>query len=86
MFLKGRIDEPTYDKEYERLQKIIIESESITDTQNTLNIDALRHLFSKDWINVYNQLDRENKRRFWSEIIKEIHFNEDKTVKSVYFL
>lgn len=86
MFLKGRIDEPTYDKEYERIQKIILESESNIDTQNTLNIDALMQLFSKDWINVYNQLDRENKRRFWSEIIKEIHFNADKTVKSVYFL
>lgn len=85
MFLKGRIDEPAYDKEYERLQKIIIESESNTHTPNTMNIDALKHLFSNDWINAYNQLDRENKRRFWSEIIKEIHFNKDKTIKSVIF-
>lgn len=86
MFLKGRIDEKTYDKEYERLQRIILENESITDIPNRANLTDLRQLFTSGWENTYNDLTRENKRKFWNEIIKEIHFNKDKTVNSVYFL
>ena len=86
MFLKGRIDESVYDSEYERIQKIISESELNTDSQITTNLPQIRTLFDGGWENTYNQLTRENKRQFWSEIIKEIHFNKDKTVKSVSFL
>lgn len=86
MFLKGRIDETTYDSEYERLQRIILENESISDTSNRANLTDLRQLFTSGWENTYNELTRENKRKFWADIIKEIHLNEDKTVKTVYFL
>ena len=86
MYLKGRIDEKSYDNEYERIQKLILLHESDNNTQNSLDIGYLRQLFSSGWENTYKQLSRENKRKFWGEIIKEIHFNEDKTVKAVYFL
>lgn len=86
MFLKGRIDETTYDKEYERLQRIILENESITDTPNRANLTDLRQLFTSGWENTYNALSRENKRKFWADIIREIHFNQDRTVKTVYLL
>ena len=83
MFLKGRIDEKTYDKEYERIQRIILEHDSTTDTPNSFDLDDLRQLFYDGWENHYNKLSRENKRKFWSNVIKEIHFNDDKTVKTV---
>lgn len=86
MYLKGRIDEKSYDNEYERIQKLILFHESDNNTPNSLDIGDLRQLFSSGWKNTYKQLSRENKRKFWGEIIKEIHFNEDKTVKAVYFL
>lgn len=86
MFLKGRISEENYDKEYERLQKILIEHESSTDTLNFFEFADLRHVLCNGWENLYKDLSRQNKRQFWSDIIKEIHFNEDKTVKTVYFL
>ena len=86
MFLKGRIDEKSYDKEYERIQKVILEYETNTDTANSFDLARLRQLFNSNWENIYNELSREDKRQFWKETIKEIHFTEDKTVKSVYFL
>ena len=86
MFLKGRIDENTYDKEYKRLQKIIIEHESNKDTSNSFDFDRISNVFSNGWENIYKNLSRQNKRQFWRDVIKEIHFNEDKTVKTVIFL
>ena len=83
MFLKGRIDEKTYDSEYERIQRIILEHNSNTDTQNSLDLADLRQVFSNGWENHYLKFSRENKRKFWSNTIKQIHFNEDKTVKTV---
>lgn len=83
MFLKGRIDEKTYDKEYERIQRIILDNNSTTDTPNSFGLDDLRQLFYDGWENHYIKLPRENKRKFWSNVIKEIHFNDDKTVKTV---
>lgn len=83
MFLKGRIDEKTYDKEYERIQRIILEHDSTTDTPNPFDLDDLRKLFYDGWENHYIKFSRGDKRKFWSNVIKEIHFNDDKTVKTV---
>ena len=86
MYLKGRIDEKSYDNEYERIQKIILLYDSTDNMQNSIDIEYLKKVFSSGWENTYSTLSRKNKRQFWSEIIKEIHLNYDKTVKSVYFL
>ena len=83
MFLKGRIDEKTYDSEYERIQRIILEHNSNTNTPNSFDLADLRQLFCDGWENHYNKLSRENKRKFWSNTIKEIHFNKDKTIKKI---
>ena len=83
MFLKGRIDEKTYDKEYERIQRIILEHDSITDTPNSFDLAHLRQSFYDGWENHYMKLSRENKKEFWQHTIKEIHINDDKTVKTV---
>ena len=84
-YVKGRIEEDYYDKEYERLQSIIQESES-TETENRFDVKRLEEIFNADWQKAYDNVSRENKRMFWKNIIKSIHFNTDKTVKSIDFL
>lgn len=85
-YLKGRIDEDFYDSEYEKIQKIIKENELDSVSENKFNVDSLVDTFNEEWLIIYDKLTRENKRTFWKNVIKQINFNDDKTVKSVDFL
>lgn len=84
-YVKGRIEESYYDAEYERIQAIIQESE-FDNTESKVDYDSLIKIFNEDWQKAYENLNRKNKRDFWKNIIKEIHFNTDKTVKSIDFV
>lgn len=85
-YLKGRIDEDFYDSEYEKIQKIIKENELDSISENKFDVDSLAATFNEEWLIIYDQLTRENRRTFWNNIIKQINFNDDKTIKSVDFL
>lgn len=85
-YLKGRIDEDFYDSEYEKIQKIIKENELDSVSENKFDVDSLADTFNEEWVTIYDQLTRENKRTFWKNVIKQINFNDDKTIKSVDFL
>lgn len=85
-YLKGRIDEDFYDSEYEKIQKIIKENELDSVSENKFDADSLAATFNEEWLIIYDQLTRENKRTFWKNVIKQINFNNDKTIKSVDFL
>lgn len=85
-YLKGRIDEEFYDSEYEKIQKIIKENELNSVSKNKFDADSLAETFNQDWLTIYDQLTRENKRTFWKNVIKQVNFNDDKTIKSVDFL
>lgn len=86
LYQKGRIEEDYYDSEYDRLQNIISSHMQEHEPQFKYDATALREVFNEDWQNVYEQLSRENKRAFWRKYIRQITFNQDKTVKKVYFL
>ena len=85
-YLKGRIDEDFYDSEYEKIQKIIKENELDSVSENKFDANSLAATFNEEWLIIYDQLTRENKRTFWKKVIKQINFNDDKTIKSVDFL
>ena len=85
-YLKGRIDEDFYDSEYEKIQKIIKENELNSVSENKFDADSLAATFNEEWLIIYDKLTRENKRTFWKNVIKQINFNDDKTIKSVDFL
>ena len=84
-YLKGRIEESYYDSEYERIQTIIQESE-FRESERKFDAEQLEKIFNSDWLTAYDNLNRENKRAYWKNMIKQINFNTDKTVKSVDFL
>lgn len=85
-YIKGRIDESYYDDEYARLKAIIDEFTTKEPDQSKKDIDSVKKLFGKNWKSAYLLLDRQNRKAFWQSIIESIEFNEDKTVKNVYFL
>lgn len=84
-YIKGRIDESYYDDEYARLKKIIDDAAEKTPSRK-VNTESIKNLFEKNWKSAYLLLDRKNKKVFWQNILKSIEFNQDKTVKDVYFL
>lgn len=50
------------------------------------DLSGLKELLETDFCSIYQTLDREDKRRFWRAIIKEIHIDENADIKSVDFL
>jgi hypothetical protein len=66
----------------EQITKIEIEMLMHEDTRDT---SALQHLLATDFRGIYDTLDREDRRRFWQSIIKEIH-HENGRVTHVDFL
>lgn len=86
-YIKGRIEESYYDNEYAKLKALIDEASAFEEfTHNKKNIDSVKNIFSDNWKSAYLLLDRQNRKGFWQNIIESIEFNEDKTIKKVYFL
>lgn len=66
----------------EQITKVEIEMLMHEDTRDT---SSLQHLLATDFRGIYETLDREDKRRFWQSIIKEIHHKKGR-VTHVDFL
>lgn len=66
----------------EKIKKAEIERLIHEDDRDTSN---LQHLLATDFRGIYETLDREDKRRFWQSIIKEIHHKDGRPI-SVDFL
>lgn len=79
MYLKGRIDEKIYDEKYEELK-------------NKLDIKPVKHDSSKikdligtNILDIYNTLERAEKRSFWHSLIKAIYIDEKYNITSIDF-
>ena len=86
MYQKGRIAEDKYDSEYERITNIIKDYENsiVSFPTSQKSFDKIKNTLSGNWIEIYQSLDRENKRAFWREIIESIECNTDTgTIKRV---
>ena len=89
MYQKGRIAEDKYDSEYERITNIIKDYENsiVSFPTSQKSFDKIKNTLSGNWIEIYQSLDRENKRAFWREIIESIECNTDTgTIKRVNFM
>lgn len=84
MFLKGRISEEFYDAEYLRINELIAQIE--TNTMSQGHIINIQEVFYDSWKEMYNELDKLEKKLFWRGIIKEIIVDEDMNVVDVIFL
>ena len=85
LFQKGRIQWEYYSSEYDRIEKEIREL-SIIRPEPERDFSYLEELLRADFRSIYTKLSPENRRAFWRSTVKEIHLNEDYTVKAVDFL
>lgn len=84
MFLKGRIDENYYDTEYLRLTDLIAQNKALTQAQSHNIIP--QEVFSDNWKEIYQEMDKLHKKLFWREIIKQIIVDENMHIIDVVFL
>ena len=86
LFQKGRIEWEYYSKEYDRIEKELMELSNIP-SEVPKDYSSLEQLVDKEnFQKIYNSLSMENRRAYWRSIIKEIVLNDDYTVKYVDFL
>lgn len=79
MFRKGRIEEKEYDIEYMKIEKQL-KLIDVEETPPQRNIDALKGLLETDYRGLYEQLDKQHKKAFWRNLIKQFSLTLDKKV------
>lgn len=86
VYMAGNKTDAEYLAETAELKEQIrkVEMERLDDPAE-IDIDALRATLETDFRGIYETLSKEDKRRFWRGLIKEIHV-EGNSVKSVDFL
>jgi DNA invertase Pin-like site-specific DNA recombinase len=86
MFKKGRIKEDEYDRDFEDLERQLAElQEGLTPVEER-DLTVYEELLAKDnWKDLYNALNRENKRAFWRKYIKGIKLDLDGNIDEIIF-
>lgn len=85
VYMANNMSDDDYLKEQAELNKLIEQAEQ-EQNQEPVEKDttALKELLSTDFKTIYHTLSKEDKRRFWRSIIKEIKLN-DSGIESVDF-
>ena len=82
MFRKNRISLKQYDLEYEELENELKKLNiSLTEKED---LTAIKQFLNSDWKNIYDGLERINKRALWHSVIEKIVLDEDMNIKVVF--
>lgn len=76
IYMKGRISEEDYDRQYEELEKRL-KAEQLKHTETADDYKHIIRAFSGNWLDIYQALDPEHKNAFWKKLIKEIVLSKD---------
>ena len=84
MYLKGRIDEDTYDKKYLDLNNKLMQAQA---TEEHISVsEELKALQGVNLHDLYNGFSNEEKRAFLRGIIREIKVDENYNITDIIFL
>ena len=76
IYMKGRISEQEYDRQYELLEGRLKE-EAQKRTERVADYEHILKAFSGNWLDIYQALDAEHKNAFWKKVLKEIVLSKD---------
>jgi len=86
MYRKGRVKEEEYDRDYEELERQLGELQDSLTPVEERDLTIYEELLEKDdWKELYNALNRENKRAFWRKYIKAIKLGTDGKLDEIIF-
>lgn len=80
MYRKGNIEEDEYDAEFAVLKKDLKMLEAAMVMPKERDLTALKQLVESDYRTIYEALDREHRKAFWRNIIKEFTVGEDRKI------
>lgn len=85
IYMAGNISDSEYQEQAATVKRLIAEAEQLEEeSTKPIRLDALRALLNDDFEAKYQELSREEKQRFWHEIISAIHF-DDNQVSEITF-
>lgn len=84
-YRKGRVKEDEYDRDYDELERRLTEIKTHLEPILERDLTRYEELLKSDWKELYNALNKENRRAFWRKYIKQIVVNDDGTVSRVIF-
>lgn len=79
MYQKGRIQEEDYDRQYEILEKKLIERE-----EPRKDYSEIQKILDGNFKKLYETFDNEEKQVFWRSIVDTIEFDDDDVI--IHFL
>lgn len=86
-FISGNMPDHEYIAETKELNEQIKKAETLErEEPANKDIEPLKRILETDFRSIYEGLDREEKRRFWRSIIKQINVSEHGNIISVDFL
>ena len=85
LYLNEVIDLEEYKRDYEALSAQLEERPALPPAPRP-NFEAVEAFLAQDFRQIYDTLDREEKRTLWRSIIKEIRIDNDQQVKGLSFL
>ena len=85
LFLNEVIDLEEYKRDYETLTALLEEAPAPRPTPQP-NFEAVEAFLSQDFRQMYDALERDEKRTLWRSIIKEIRVDKDQQITGIVFL
>ncbi|MCX4373342.1 MAG: recombinase family protein [Dysosmobacter sp.] len=85
LYLNEVIDLEEYKRDYEALSAQLEERPALPPAPRP-NFEAVEAFLAQDFRQIYDTLEREEKRTLWRSIIKEIRIDNDQQVKGLSFL
>lgn len=79
MYLKGRIDDDTYDSKYNEL------NDKLNYKPQKHDLSNVKALIGTNILDIYNTLEMAEKRSFWHSLIKAIYIDDDYNITSIDF-
>lgn len=76
IYMKGRISEDEYDRQYELLENQL-KNEQQKHDECLEDYSHIIKAFSGNWLDIYKSLDPEHKNAFWKKVVKEIVLSKD---------
>ena len=86
-YMAGNMDDGEYITQTKELNALIVkaEAEAATDPGEK-DLTGLKATLETDFKSIYQELDAEDKRRFWRSLIKQIHVDDNANITDVDFL
>lgn len=85
LYVNDLIDIEEYKRDFDLYNAMLAEKPAPADDQRP-DFEAIEALLAQDFRQIYDSLDREEKRTLWRSVIKEIRIDNDQHITGISFL